>query len=361
MASERAAAAEHHRLGEAGLMALGTLLMLESMRVFVSYLVFVLDQSRRTAIEGSVLTDVLAIALAWPLLKLLGSRRTLALAVGVLSLARLGAQLVTTPQARLVLGALGVAAWGWLAVTLVLVRRRSAALGLVLGLALDLGLRVVFHGVDLPWMPGPVSDAVTLVVLALFVLAAVRLVPELPVRPSAGPGPLGGLSLVAVGPGLAVFFLIAGNPGLAQVKTGYSFPGAAALLALGTGLGLAGAAVRLAARRLGLRLALIALAGGGLWLFWQGAALGSLGLVVGSAAALTLLAAAVDVPEQPARSPLRATTLWLTWGVLLGVAVLFAYYIYTGSPPAATVAVALLLLGTLPAGFERYAQPARTT
>src|SRR5579884_2716541 len=115
MASERGTPAERAGLAEAGVMALGTLLMLESMRVFVSYLVFVLDQSRRTAIAGSVLADVLAIALAWPLLRLLGPRRLLALAVGALVVSRLGVQFVATPQPRLVLGAVGVAAWGWLA------------------------------------------------------------------------------------------------------------------------------------------------------------------------------------------------------------------------------------------------------
>ncbi|HET7036795.1 MAG TPA: hypothetical protein VFI42_14005 [Thermomicrobiaceae bacterium] len=336
-------------LAGVAVMAGGSLLMLQAMRVFVSYLVFVLDQSQRAQIAGSVLAVILAIGLGGPLLRLLGPRALIAAAALLLGLARLGIQFSGAPGARLLLGAAGVVTWGWLALALILTRRRQAALGLTLGLWLDLALRVLRRGLDLPWLPSPAADELTIAIVTALVVAALWLARDLtPAEHS--PTRLGALALAALGPGLAVFHLISGNLGLAQVKTGLAFPAAGALLTAGATLGLIGVSAGLPNRHALARPVLALLAAAGLWLFWQAGPLAGAGLAAGCAAGLMLLAGAIDTPGEPGERPglpLPAATFWFTWGMLLQVAVLFAYYTFTGSPPAAAVAVALFLLGAL--------------
>lgn len=327
-------------------MAGGSLLMLEAMRVFVSYLVFVLDQSQRMQIAGSVLVVILAIALAGPLLRLLGPGVLILAAALLLGLARLGIQFSAAPAARLLLGAAGVVTWGWLALALILTRRREAALGLALGLWLDLVLRVPRRGLDLPWLPGPAADELTVAVVAALVVASLWLARDR-TPPERGVPRLGALALAAVGPGLAVFHLISGNLGLAQVKTGLAFPAVAALLTSDAALGLIGVVAGLPNRHALARPALALVTAAGLWLFWRAGPLAAAGLAAGCAAGLILLAGAIDSPGERLGFRLPAATFWFTWGMLLQVAVLFAYYTFTGSPPAAAVAVALFLLGAL--------------
>jgi hypothetical protein len=151
--------------------ALATTLMLQSIRVFVSYLVFGVDQSQRDALAIIAVIVFASIALGGPLARRFGPRAAIATSVGLLVVARLVLQFWEQPEARLILGAIGVIAWGWLLIALVAVDRRALALGLPLGLALDLAIRIAFRTVDLPWMPGITAHAIT-ALLALGLLAA---------------------------------------------------------------------------------------------------------------------------------------------------------------------------------------------
>ncbi|HEX3724487.1 MAG TPA: hypothetical protein VHV31_16985, partial [Nitrolancea sp.] len=135
-----------------------TVLMLQSMRVFVSYMVFVIDQSNRTTLATVAAGVFLASGLSWIFIRFLGIRTVIVVSTLLLALSRLSFQFWENPVARLWLGAIAVISWGWLFFAMVVTRRDQVALGVSLGLALDLGIRIAYKTVDLPWMPGVSAD-----------------------------------------------------------------------------------------------------------------------------------------------------------------------------------------------------------
>ena len=145
------------------LAATATILMLEATRVFVAYLVFVVDQSRRVELGGIALGVFVAIGLIGALRKVAGWRLALGISAVMLVAARLVLQFWQAPEARIVLGALVIVGWGWLVSLLFKSLRDPAALGVLLGLALDVGIRIWFETVDLPWMPTRQAHATTIV------------------------------------------------------------------------------------------------------------------------------------------------------------------------------------------------------
>src|SRR6185437_15555041 len=69
-----------------------TVLMLQSMRVFVSYLVFVVDQSNRSTLAAVAAGVFLACGLSWLLIRVIGLRSTIVGSILLLSASRLALQ-----------------------------------------------------------------------------------------------------------------------------------------------------------------------------------------------------------------------------------------------------------------------------
>ncbi|HMM40829.1 MAG TPA: endonuclease/exonuclease/phosphatase family protein, partial [Thermomicrobiales bacterium] len=260
---------------------------------------------------------------------------------------RLMMQLWDMPEARLALGAVAIAAWGWLAIALLATHRQAASVGLALGLALDLAIRIAARTVDLPWMPGLAAHATTLALLGLAVAAALTAVEGPTLDAPSGSA----LPLLAVGPGLALAFMMTGNLGLAQARLDHDFAPAALLLALGVALGLAVTLrLRLDGRAAGLALpaAVVVVGSGGAWFFWQASTGSGVGLVLAVAGSVVMTAGATAGRDDRTTS-LLAITAALTGGMLLQVVLLFLFYAGTGAPLFIAVAWGVLALGYLAA------------
>lgn len=351
------------------LAASATALMLEATRVFVAYLVFVVDQSRRVELGAIALGVFVAIGFGGLLRRTVGWRLALGATALGLAAARLMLQFWQSPEARVVLGALVIVGWGWLLTLLFQSLRDAAALGVVLGLALDVAIRIGFETVDLPWMPGGAAHALTVILVAVLAISALILAAL--DAPPAGIAPP--LSLIAVGPGLAVFHLMTGNLGLAQAALDTDFPAASGLVALGTILGLlfsglAAAPPSVAGTRNWLRsprvegpLSVFVLAGIGvlgLWLFWQAPGMSGVALVFGIAGSYVLLTLALLGSEPGRRAVGGGVAGWFTAGMLLQAVLLFAYFTYTGPPVLIVVAWVLLLAGAFANGTRATVDPA---
>jgi endonuclease/exonuclease/phosphatase family metal-dependent hydrolase len=348
------------------LVAIATALMLQATRVFVSYLVFVIDQSNRTQIAAVALGVFVASGLGGLVARLLGRRAGVLLGAALLVTSRLALQFLESAEPRVVLGALVIIAWGWLVIPLLAALRDAAAFGLILGLGLDLAVRIAFRTVDLPWMPNAARHVVTLLLLAGFAGAAVALRRWTPDdAPAAAHAPV--VSLLAIGPGLAIYHLMTGNLGLAQVELEMDLPGAGLVLAIGTLLGVA--LVALAWRdpdrgRLphlhGLPALVVigAIALLGLWLFWRQSALTGVGLVAGVTGAMVLLAVTLLGGKPGGWRSRGGTSLWFTIGMLFQVVLIFAYYTFTGEPAVIVVAWGIAILASLIAGSGGAPAPA---
>ncbi len=331
-----------------------TLLMLESMRVFVSYLVFVVDQSNRSTLGGIAVGVFLASGLGWLLIRALSVRTVLAGSTILLVLSRIVLQYWQAPEARLWLGATVIVCWGWLAFSFLVTRREFIALGVALGLAFDLGIRVAFGTVDTPWIPSFGANLMTWMLVAALLAALVQF--ELPtdVRVSKLSSSFG---LVAIGPTFALYHLVTGNLGLAQSHLGLDFPGAAVALTFGTALGILGAALRYSGEIavltnarwwLAWRFGLVATCAGGLWWFWTGPAGGTVGLILGTGASIILFAELlIDGDDTQSRSSPAWAAIFFTAGLLIEVGLLFGYYTYSGSPAVLSATVAIFLITTI--------------
>jgi endonuclease/exonuclease/phosphatase family metal-dependent hydrolase len=335
------------------LAAVSTTLMLQATRVFVAYLVFTVDQSNRTMLAISAVLVFGLVGAGGFVARALGRPRAVLATGGGLLLSRLVLQFWGHPEARVVLGALGIILWGWLLVTLLSLTREGSAYGLVLGLGLDLAIRIGFRTVDLPWMPGIAAHVVTLLLLGSLGMAAWGVS-----RASYVATPASAVSLVAIGPGLAVYHLMTGNIGLTRELLDAGFGGATALLALGLLLGVTIAALadtwpRAREQQLGGALGgvlLVALVVAGLWFLWQRPTPTSFGFVAGAAGSAVLLSMAAlgGAPGRLLRP--GGAAAWLMAGMLLQVALLFAYYTFTGPPLIIVIAWAIFALGALATG-----------
>ncbi len=341
-----------HSLGML-LAATATVLMLQAMRVFASYLYFATDRVPWVIPAAALISTILAIGLGEPLLQRLGATRVLLLGSGVLALSRLALQFWQLPEARIVLGSVAIVSWGWVIITLLRHRREAVSLGIMTGLGLDLAIRIVFLTVDLPWMPGIAAHVVTLLLVAALVLTAVA------VYSSAGTGERGAatpITLIAVGPGLVLFHLVSGNLALAYVKTGLPFPAATSVLSLGVALGISVSALRVGQPG-GMRHypsstltgPVVATLGGlGLWLLWGGGLLAPGGLVLASAASTLGLARVLNGAGRAAGRP--GTALWFAVGMGLHAVLLITYQALSGPLLLVVLTGTLLVIGALPKG-----------
>jgi endonuclease/exonuclease/phosphatase family metal-dependent hydrolase len=344
---------------------LATTLALQSMRVFTSYMVFVIDQANRVEIGITVFSTFAAIALGGVLLKTVRFRRTLLLGAFLFGAGRLALQFLEIPEARLILGAVAMAAWGWLMLAVFRHWRESAAIGVGFGIALDLVIRIAGSTRDLPWNPGPVEHlaSVILVVGMLVGVAGIRglhiqQLPEYSTRSV--------WSLAAIGPGFALYFIATGNLGLVQEATNLLLPEGAFLIALGTALGLRfslfagdvlsapeGGRITIGPLIIAILLAM------GLFLIGQGGIIAAPGFILASAAGVVLLGFAVaGRPSSGGNEPaISHLTIAFTGGVLLMVGLLFLYYMFSGAPFMLGAIAAAFVLLAIPAGVPDTSRP----
>lgn len=334
------------------LAAISTTLMLESMRVFVSYTVFVVDESNRIALAAIVFGTILSIGMAGALIRGLGPAQSITLPLILLAISRIALQFWPLPEARLVLGAIAVIGWGWLMIALLSVAREAVALGIGFGLGLDLAIRIAAGTVDLPWMTGFAAGSITVLLAAAMIVASLR--HKTTAYPSE-PAPIRAASLIAIGPALALFHLMTGNLGLAQTVTGLMFPQAAYALALGTALGITGSVyitvnpcrTRRIAGSPYLTGILILIGSTSLWLTHNNSVLAPAGLAAITGVGLILLTQALLMRGRTAYRPGAGwTTVWFTLGMVLQVGIEFAYYTFTGLPVLIAVAFLLLAFAT---------------
>ncbi len=362
--------------------ALSTTLMLQSTRVFVSYLVWVVDQANRGTLALVALAVYAATALALLLPRFVGPRGALFVAVGALVVPRAVLQVVPQPELRLVLAAIAVAAWSWLLLQLLARQVDAVALGLGVGFAFDLALRLGRMTVDLPWMAGAGAHVLAFALVGALVLVIVLLAAEVPLDSATPyarfvPSPL---SVLAIGPALVIYHLMSGNPGLAQVKLDATYPTASWWMVAGTGIGLLLALVVLRAPddaadlpdsaatgrpvlSAPVVLLITLLIGAGLFLlFWTQPGLRHLAWVLGIAGVLPLLALAMSggataVAATDADEGVRGWRAWLrtpsamvwllTGSLVVHVALIFIYYSSTGNLRWIVVAWALLVVSAL--------------
>lgn len=327
----------------AALLALATVFMLQASRVFVGYLVFVVDQSQRVTLGVTALVVFLAPGLVWFLVRAAGAQRVLLGSTLLLVLARLVLQFWQEPTARVVLGAIVIIAWGWLAIVALHRLRAGAGLGIVLALGLDVAIRIGAGAIDLPWMPGIGAHLVTVVVAGVIVLAAF----SLRSLESGSTGPV--LPLVALGPALVLHHLVTGNLALAQVKTDLSFPAAWLVLALGVILGLA-AIVAASDSTTHVSYFVIAVLSSAmsLSLFWTTSTLAALWLIIATASILYLTALVLLARDTAVHMErVGRTAAAVTGGMVLQVLLLFVYYTFTGWAAMIAAAWALLAFGAL--------------
>lgn len=336
------------------LAAVATVLMLEGVRVFVAYLVFVVDQANRVALGGTALGVFAAIGLGGVVARLGRQNALLASAAG-LGLARLVLQFLQGPEARVVLGAATVICWGWLVIALLRWHRSAAALGIPLGLALDLAIRIATGTVDLPWMPGAPEHFATVVVVAVFALATAATM-----RMEAIDEGGAAFALLALGPGLAVFHLITGNLSYAQVETGRDFPSSAALLLGGSLLGVVFVLLEpwLERTKGPDELVWLALAVAGIVAYYAfSGGSPSVALVLGAIASIVLLSLALGENSNDIAPRFGRLAAYVTIGMLVHAMLLFGYYTYTGKPVIAVVTWIAFAVLALPVGRNRSRTP----
>ena len=216
--------------------ALAVVLGLQCERVFISTMIFVVDQSNRVELAGNAVLILLSVCLAALLVRIAGLRNATFVSAVLLAGSRGVVQFVDDPDLRWPLAAAGFVAFGWLLVTLVPVSRQGLAVGLALGLWFDLILRAGFDSIDLPYMQSPLKDGLTIVLVAILLVAISRSVGNLEVTEQ---GMLESFTLLGIGAGIGTFALVTGNLGIVVARSGESMRSALILLSIGLAVALA--------------------------------------------------------------------------------------------------------------------------
>ena len=335
------------------LAAVTTVLMLQGTRVLATYLTIVADN------RGWLYSAGIALAVSGALTTLAVAMRRhgeLRVWIAVLVGSRLLLQFWEQPEARAALGVAIVGSWCVHAPALLGTHRAAASLGVVAGLGLDLAIRIAFGTLDLPWATGRGAVLLTILLAALLILPLPRL------RDGAEQGSSAGTVLLGVGPGLALYHLVAGNLGLAQVKLGLTFPAAAAVLAIGVTLGVAiggTLTARPSRHRVALVLLIAALGWIGILLGWRGGAFAAPGMILGAAAITLGIARILKVERTGVPNTGRRDALWLAGGIALALAILAAYYTLSGSGAVLVWCGVLLTTAALRASGGSVIEPVR--
>ena len=341
------------------------LVLLHSFRVFMPYLVFEIDQSERTTLASIAVLVFALTFLGAVLFRLFGARVTLAIAVVGLAIGRLGFQFTEDPGARWKLGAATIVTCLWVLIVVLPSGGRSIGYGIGFAFLIDLILRALRGTLDLPWMPGIAEDVLTIAIVVAIALSAYGLTRSEGI--SSLEMPFGAsIRYAGIGSGVALWLVVAGSPGFAEMQSELGLPGAFALLAIGTLLALVAnvylpnsgsknQAGRLAPVALGLLAAIGVLVWTRDWSHWLDLLV--VPIFAFAIVALTMLCASapesLDVPGR------WRTGAAVTIGVLLQAAFIFLYFARTGPmelylAPLAILTVAAMLANrsaadTLPA------------
>lgn len=334
--------------------ALAVLLGLQCERTFVSTMIFVVDQSNRVELARNAILVISAMALAALLARIAGLRNAIVVSALLLAGSRLLLQFVSDPELRWPLAAVGFVGFGWLLATLVPVSRNALALGLALGLWLDLIVRAAFGSIDLPSMTNGTKDAVSVLLVVMLLVAISRLSKRIELTEQ---GMLGSFTLLGIGAGIGTYAIATGNLGIVVARAGTSIQGALIVLSIGPAIALAlwlwpiGRA-RTRPRPAGALAASVAF----------GSALGLAALVViakeasdeiALSVALVLVAflttylmmlAAAGRSAPQSHSGLWRTAGFVTAGLLIHAATVFLYFASSGSFVYAIVAFGVLAL-----------------
>ena len=318
------------------LTAIATLFILQGSRVFVGYLVFVVDQSQRVTLAATGLAVFIAPVLVWVLLRFIPAHRVVAVSVGILVAARLILQFWEHPTGRMILGAATIVAWGWIVITALYYRRAATSLGILAALALDIMIRMGLGSIDLPWMPNTPAHILTVLLALTLMMAAQITLTSLAVDDDKSPRAT--LPLIAIGPALALHHIATGNLALGHSTTAQDRATVWVAMLAGVALGYFALTIvsmfgteedRPADRWLILVAAIIG--GLGLGLIWTGDPPSTFGLVAALAGFFILLAAVLsgklvgDTGEKPGR-----IAIFVGVSMALQVGLIFAYYTFTG-------------------------------
>lgn len=231
--------------------ALGTVLLLDILRVWMPSVIFIYGRAGSTPA-----TEMGAFAFAWVVAgvllaataRRLGPRSLALAAAAVLALARLALQVTEGGDAQLTVASIGwVAAMAWAAgLVSGAPSRREVAGGVAIGLAGDAALRAAGHSVEVLWIDGLVGLAVGVLLVAGFAVAAWRSreLPGWARRGERGGGPA--WPWLALGPVLVLHGVVAGTPARASVAVGLAPGLAAALVVAGLAVGVAWATASVA-------------------------------------------------------------------------------------------------------------------
>lgn len=224
-------------LGYAGsdsLLAIGTAIAvtlgLQLERVFISTMIFAVDQSNRTELARNAILVFTAIGLVAFVARFFGVNRALAIGAALLAGCRVIVQFTGDPDSRWPIAAVGFIGWGWLMVAMSLRNRSALAIGLIVGLVFDLSLRAGFDSIDLAQMQTPLKDGLTLL-LAGGMVISLAVACRLPRTPTFWSAP--DLSLLGFGAGIGMYALVTGNLGLPLVNASTDLRTAFVVLALG--------------------------------------------------------------------------------------------------------------------------------
>jgi endonuclease/exonuclease/phosphatase family metal-dependent hydrolase len=325
-----------------------TLVLLQAFRVFMPYLVFEVDQSERGRLATIAFTVFALTLLGALLFRLFHARVTLAIAVATLAIGRLGFQFTEDAGARWRLAAMTIVACLWLLIVILPQGEWSSGIGIGFALLVDLIVRCLRGTLDLPWMPGVAQDLLTIAIvgaIAYVAFACVRsdVVSEMELSFVAS------ARFIGLGSGIALWLVAAGNPGFAELRSGWGLPGAFALLAIGTVLALVWEAGRMVGdlsdrndRLVAAGIALLGTIAVEVW--WNGATrwLELLGVPVFSFAVVSLSMRCATAPGSPNIPGRWRTGAAVTIGVLLQAAFLFLYFARTGPIELYLIPLAIL-------------------
>ena len=164
------------------------------------------------------------------ILRILGRRNALLVTAGGLGLTRLVEQFVSSVPMDLTLSMVGTILFLWFIPILLhslpgeeWEGAGSTAIGILLGFAMDTAIKGVFDTADLSWVEGAAPDVVVAVLAVAQLLLLWRLIGQGP-KQQIGPNIIRSLPLLALGPLLALEFLLFQNIAQQTVLTGWPQP-----------------------------------------------------------------------------------------------------------------------------------------